>query len=72
MTSSLVGSEMCIRDSQLKVLDSSDRDITAMWKAYHELLSNVLWWGLIDQCPPAITVGPYDPSRNCINVKVPM
>eukprot|EP00975_Prorocentrum_lima_P055543 11647278-Prorocentrum_lima.AAC.1 len=45
MTSSLVGSEMCIRDR---------------WKAYHQQLNHVQTWVRSSQCSPPIAAGPYD------------
>eukprot|EP00975_Prorocentrum_lima_P055530 11644284-Prorocentrum_lima.AAC.1 len=56
----------------LEVFDCNGVNITPLWKSYHQLLSQVQWWGRSSQCSPPITAGPYDQQTQSITVKATM
>eukprot|EP00975_Prorocentrum_lima_P021049 4431315-Prorocentrum_lima.AAC.1 len=56
----------------LQVFDSDGITITPSWKAYHQLLNQVQWWGRSNQCSPPITAGPYNPQTQSITVQATM
>eukprot|EP00975_Prorocentrum_lima_P068211 12919411-Prorocentrum_lima.AAC.1 len=52
----------------LQVLDNIGEEITSLWKAYHQLLTQVQWWGRSSPSPP-IAAGPYDQRTQSITVQ---
>eukprot|EP00975_Prorocentrum_lima_P014953 3171270-Prorocentrum_lima.AAC.1 len=54
------------------VRDCNNKDITEPWNDYHELLSSVLRWGLLEQCPAPFSMKLYDPVQNCTKVRTSM
>eukprot|EP00975_Prorocentrum_lima_P061574 12880702-Prorocentrum_lima.AAC.1 len=55
----------------LQVFDSNGVGVTELWKSYHQLLTQVQWWGLRSPLPP-ITAEPYNQQTRSITVQATM